>query len=121
MKLNPDCIRAILLTVEDKCDFDTPWEYEKDNFESEYLVEYAHKEIVYHIRQSEESGLIQGVHYYDGGNSILVCDLTPSGHEFLANIRNDSLWKKIIAKASGASLPILLEVAKDAALRYFLT
>lgn len=121
MKLNPDCIRGILLTVEDKCDFDTPWEYEKDNFESEFLAEYTHKEILYHIKQADESRLIQNVHYYEGGDDVLICDLTPAGHEFLANIRNDSVWKKVISKASGASLPILLEVAKDAALKHFLS
>lgn len=120
MRLNPDCIRSILLTVEDKCDFDTPWEYNRDNFESEYLAEYSHKEILYHIKQAEESGLLQGVHYYDGGDDVIICDLTPTGHEFLANIRSDSIWKKVISKASGASLPILLEVAKEAALKHFL-
>lgn len=120
MKLNPDCIRGILLTIEEKCDFDTPWEYEKDNFESEYLAEYSHQEIIYHISQASQSGLIQGVHYYDGGATTLICDLTPAGHEFLANVRNDSIWKKVMSKAADASLPILFEVAKKAAMAYFL-
>ena len=52
MKLNPDCIRGILLTVEEKCNFDTPWEYDRDTFESEYLAEFSHEEIVYHIKQA---------------------------------------------------------------------
>lgn len=120
MKLNPDCIRGLLLTIEEKCDFDTPWEYVRDNFESKYLAEYSHKEILYHIRQSEEAGLIQNVHYYDGGNDVLICDLTPAGHEFLSNIRTDTVWKKVTSKAAGASLPIIFEVAKEAAMKYFL-
>lgn len=120
MKLNLEIIRGIILTVEEKCDFDTEWEYRKDFFDSIYLAELSHQEIVYHIRQCELSGLIDGVHYYDGGANILVCDLTPSGHEFLSNIRSESIWKKTLSKASGASLPILLEVAKDIALNHFL-
>lgn len=120
MKLNPNCIRGLLLTIEEKCDFDTPWEYQKDYFEAEYLAEFNHNEILYHIKQSEEAGLIQGVHYYDGGDNILVCDLTPAGHEFLANVRNEKVWKKVIAKAADASLPILFEVAKNLAATYFL-
>lgn len=120
MRLNPDCIRGILLTVEEKCNFDTPWEYECDTFESEYLAEYSHEEIIYHIKQAEHSELIEGVHYYDGGDTVLICDLTPAGHEFLANIRNESIWKKVASKAAGASLPILLEVAKDVAMKHFL-
>ena len=120
MRLNPDCVRSILLTVEEKCSFDTFWEYEKDTFESEYLAECSHEEIVYHIRQCEQSGLIQGVHYYDGGDSIIICDLTPTGHEFLANTRNKTVWNATLAKASGASLSIIAEVAKDLALKHFL-
>ncbi len=120
MKLNPNCIRAILLTVEEKCSFDYPWEYVKDEFDSKYLAGFSHDEIIYHIRQCSLSSLISGVHYYDSGDSILISDLTPSGHEFLANTRNETIWKKVISKASTASLPILLEIAKDAAKKYFL-
>lgn len=120
MKLNPDCIRGILLTVEEKCDFDTPWEYKRNNFESEHLAEYSHAEIIYHIKQAENSALIENVHYYDGGADVIICDLTPAGHEFLANTRTESLWKKVTVKAAGASLPILLEIAKETAMNHFL-
>ena len=81
---------------------------------------YTHEEILYHIRQCKESGLITEVHYYDGGKHTDISDLTPTGHEFLANIRNDSIWKKVISKGSGASLSILMELAKQTALKYFL-
>lgn len=121
MVLDIACIRGILLTLESVCDFDTPWNYEEDTFESEYLAEYSHREIIYHIRQCEQSGLIQGVYYYDIGSSITICDLTPLGHEFLANIRTDSIWKKVLSKAAGASLPIVLEIAKVLATQYFLS
>lgn len=120
MRLNPNCIRSILLTAEEKCDFDTPWEYVKDDFSSEYLAAFTHEEIIYHIKQSEEAEFIQGVHYYDGGDNILIRDLTPKGHEFLANIRNERIWKKILSKAADASLPILFEVAQKFASAYFL-
>ena len=40
------------------------------------------------------------------------------GHEFLANIRTDTVWNKL--KATGTtSLPILFNLAKDFALAYF--
>lgn len=120
MKLNPDCIRGILLTVEEKCDYDTYWTYEQDNFESECLAEYSHEEIIYHITQASQSGLIQGVLFLDAGDSVTVGDLTPFGHEFLANIRTDTLWNKIKSKAFGASLPLLSEIAQKTAREYFL-
>ena len=109
MKLNPNCIRAILLTIEDTCDFDTPWEYDADDANSGFLSGYEHNEILYHIRQAEASGLIDVVHYYDFGTSVLVRDLTPQGHEFLANISTEP-----------ASLPILIEIAKEVALKHLL-
>lgn len=119
MKLNANCLRGILLTAEERCTFDEPWEYIRGKNVSPYLEEYEHEEIIYHIRQAEQSGLLQDVHYYDGGADILVCDLTPAGHEFLANIRTDTLWNKVISKGVGASLPILIEIAKDVALKHF--
>lgn len=120
MRLNPECIRNILLDIEDKCTFDEPWEYLRDDFESNYLVEFSHEEIIYHIRQADFSGLLFNVNYYDSGDDILIGDLAPLGHEFLADIRSEPIWKKVLLKASDASLPILLEVAKDVALEHFL-
>ena len=75
---------------------------------------------MYHINQAEKSDLIYGVEYFECGSDIYISDLTPKGHEFLANIRNDTVWKKVLSKASNASLPIILEVAKDAAKKHFL-
>ena len=120
MKLNPNCIRDILLVVEDKCTFENPWEYQRDACKPRRLAQYDHSIILYHIRQAEKSDLIEGVDYYDEGDAVLICDLTPKGHEFLSNIRNDSIWKRVISKASDASLPILFEVAKEVALKHFL-
>ena len=115
MKLNPDA-----LTIEDTCDFDAPWEYDADDANSGFLSGYEHNEILYHIRQAEASGLIDVVHYYDFGTSVLVRDLTPQGHEFLANISTEPMWKKVLEKGTNASLPILIEIAKEVALKHFL-
>lgn len=119
MRLNPDCIRDILMAVETHSDFCTQAEYKVEDPFPE-LSAHSHEEILYHIRQCEESGLIHDVHYYDGGKHTDISDLTPTGHEFLANIRNDSIWKKVMSKGSGASLNILMELAKQTALKYFL-
>ena len=119
MKLNPDCIRDILITVEEHSDFSNQTEYKAEQpFET--LSQYSHEEIIYHIRQCENSDLIYGVNYYDGGCHTDILDLSPKGHEFLANMRNDSVWKKVISKGAGASLPILIELAKEIALKHFL-
>lgn len=119
MRLNVSCIRDILIAVESHSDFSTQAEYKiEDPFPE--LSDYSHDEILYHIKQCEVSGLIQGVEYYDGGNLTDISDLTPAGHEFLANIRNDSVWKKLLSRGTGASLSILMELAKQFATKYFL-
>ena len=75
---------------------------------------------MYHIRQAEASGLIDVVHYYDFGTSVLVRDLTPQGHDFLANITNEPVWKKALEKGANVSLPVLIEIAKEVALKHLL-
>lgn len=120
MRLNPNCIRDLLLTVEEHSDFHHQTEYHKET-PFERLSHYSHEEIIYHIKQCDKSNLISDVHYYDGGNNIDILDLTPQGHEFLANIRNDSVWKKVVSKCAGASLPVMLTAAKDIAMKYFLS
>lgn len=119
MRLNPECIRSILLFVEDNVDFSHVLTYSSDDI-PESLSCYSHDEIVYHISQCKQSGLLTGVHFYDGGTTVTISDLTPAGHEFLANIRNDSIWSKVLSKGVGASVPVLLELAKDIALKHFL-
>lgn len=119
MKLDPNCIRCILLYVEDNSTFSKSITYSFDSI-PEYLNAYSHEKIIYHISQCFQSGLLSNVHFYENGKIIKISDLTPSGHEFLSNIRDDSLWKKILSKASGASLPIIYEIAKNLASKYFL-
>lgn len=45
MKLNPDCIRGILLTVEEKCNFDTPWEYDEILLSQNILLSFPMKKL----------------------------------------------------------------------------
>lgn len=120
MRLNPDCIRAILLTVEENCDFDTPWQYVAEKHNSEYLSTFTHSEIIYHISQCSQMGFFASIRFFGDGEIVFISDLSPIGHEFLSNIRNEPLWKKILQKGAGASLPILIELAKEIALKHYL-
>ncbi len=118
MKLNPNCVRDILLSVEDISDFDSETTYRRDDMQLPRLSFYEHEEIVYHIRQCELSGLIYQVSYTDGGSNVYIRDLSPEGHEFLSRIRNDNLFSKVkdIAKEIGlSSLKDLSEIAASCA------
>lgn len=121
MKINPDCIRDILLEVEKNSSFHSFYEYTPKSLSSDsYLAKYDADTVLYHIRQCDLCGYLFNTNWqifeYVG-----IEDLTPEGHEFLANIRDDSLWKKTLAKGAEASLPILFEIAKEIAFGHFLS
>lgn len=118
MKLNPECIRDILIEIENSTGYQTFWTFDESTAESGNLSQYTYEELAYHISQCNKAGLIDGYKVYDFGESGFVSDLSPYGHEFLANIRTDTVWNKL--KTTGAtSLPILFNLAKDFALAYF--
>lgn len=116
MRLNSDCVRDILLTVETECDFHNVINYRKEENTLERLSKYSHEEIIYHIKQCELSKLILGVTYCDGGTSIFISDLSPEGHKFLANIREDTVWngvKSVAKKVGSTSLSALTQIASN--------
>ncbi|MDE1523310.1 DUF2513 domain-containing protein [Ligilactobacillus salivarius] len=114
MKLNPDCIRDILLVVEDKSSFSNAVWFE--DLKSSNLVEkYDLETIFYHIRQAFEAGFLLDVKNFAGGN-FYIKDLSPKGHEFLANIRKDNNWsktKEIANKVGSFSLKTLTTIASN--------
>lgn len=115
MKLNPDCIRDILLSVEDACDFNKKLIYSRDT-DIQRLQKYSHDEIIYHTRQCKLSELIIGSKMFDGGESCIIGDLSPAGHEFLANIRKDTVWngvKSVAGKVGATSLSALTQIAAN--------
>lgn len=114
MKLNPDCIRDILLTVEEECGYNKPWIYYCDGCQPELLSHYTSDEISYHIIQCAKSELIDGLKCYDSGESLFISDLTPEGHKFIANIRSDNNWNKtksILKNVGSESLDTIKQVA----------
>lgn len=118
MKLNPDCIRDILLDIEDTSTINTSWKYDSHN-PSIRLSCYDQFEIAYQARYCSESGMISGFSVGGNSESVFASDLTPTGHEFLANIRNDNFFNKIKNIANDLcieSLTGLHQIAMDAAL-----
>jgi len=105
MRLNPNCIRDILLTLEDVLPPNVLSTFTAEPGRTAYegmreypsLSSYSADEIEYHLHQCDESGLLTGARFgLDGWFEIR--DLSPAGHEFLASIREPSVWKKIISK-----------------------
>lgn len=115
MKLNPDCIRDVLMDIEENTTINTSWKYDSLN-SPKRLLDYDRFEIAYHARYCYEANLIKG--FSIGGNSetIYAVDLTPKGHEFLSNIRENKIWngvKVIAGKIGSSSLDALIQISSN--------
>lgn len=111
MKLNHDCVRDLLLLIEEVQvgDYIDVSSYQLKNYSSEDLCYTADKLL--------EAGYINGK-IYPADNVIYwrfsVSSLTWTGHEFLDNIRDDGVWKdtkKVASKLTSVSLSMLEKIS----------
>ena len=112
MKLKPDCIRDSLFVVENNATYSN--DVSEETIFKELDSKYPREEILYHVRQCEHSGLFLKVVHYFGGFSIQ--DLSPYGHQFINDIRQDNNWNrtKDIAKNVGSfSLDVLKDISSQ--------
>ena len=113
MKLNPDCVRDILLLVEETTTIRKPLSISPENLPTSFSA-YTADQIMYHIKQCELSGLFgEKVHWYmDGG--CMIRYLSPDGHKFLSDIRENTPWKKtkkIIGNVGANSIDTMRQIA----------
>jgi hypothetical protein len=115
MKLNPDCIRDILLTVEEKTAYMKRLTILSDTSTTiPRLQKYSQDELNYHIQQCINFNYI--IANSGLGGAFKIDDLTFSGHNFLADIRKDTNWnktKEIAGNIGSYSLDILANIAKN--------
>lgn len=119
MRLNPDSVRAILLYLENNQKINEPLysaKVIKNILSSQGMVNGYEDDLLYAIKQLSDDKMIDArkitpdsyiKHYY-------IYDITPKGHEFLNNIRDDGIWKETKIKAlqcGSLALNILYQVA----------
>lgn len=114
MKLNHDCVRAIMLHVEENLSYG----YYID-FGNVEIDGFSHGEILYAADKLIEAGYFTGnrqKYISSPEPSIRVTSLTWEGHQFLDNIRDDGVWKdtkKVLAKFSSTSLSFVGNIASQ--------
>lgn len=116
MKLNNDCVRDILLTLEEICNPEQIFTYHVSETIPERLSAYSHLEIRYHLKQCHMADLIVGFKSYDNGKALTVTDLSPVGHAYLANIRSNTIWgktKKIASELGANSLNSMVQISSQ--------
>lgn len=114
MQLDPDCLRDILLLVEKKSSFGGILSY-SDFMNSDLVNKYDTGKIFYHIKQAAMSNLITKV-TWTKDTDFFFSDLTPEGHKFINDIRNEQNWKKTksVAKSIGSfSIDALKSIASE--------
>lgn len=117
MKLNPECIRDLLIDIESQTSSTKIYFLDLTSTpDNGILSKYTVDEVVYHARQCSMANLITKCELTLGLESLMISDLTPSGHEFLANIRTNSVWdkvKKISFTVGSQSLSALISIASS--------
>ena len=95
MKLNPDCIRNVLFAIED-LSTSTSILTSDQLLETRFLSKYTMNEVIYHLNQLYLSNyiIVPDKHKWIDG-TFLVKDLSPTGHEFISDIRKDTNWNKV--------------------------
>lgn len=114
MKLNPDCIRDILLLIEDQ-----PFEQllQFNDLQTQ-LNDYTYEELTYTCLKLNEAGLIKAViaNFDNHIHVEFIQDLTFSGHEFLNNIQSDNVWnqtKDVLSKIGTTSVNSITFIANQ--------
>lgn len=113
MKLNPDCVRNILLTLEESDSYQAFMMFESGTVSKcSRLTDYSLEEVLYHLKKCDEAGFLTDVQYFP--ESVLVNGLHYRGHEFLNNIRENKVWsgvKSVAGKIGTNSLQGLTQIA----------
>jgi len=115
MKLEHDCVRDVLLWVEDNVP--TNGGVYTNNLIKSLSDKWDEAQIVYSVLELNDAGFLDGGASASG--SVIAINMinriTWKGHEYLDNIRDDTVWnntkKTVISKVGSASLSIVSSVA----------
>lgn len=114
MKLNPNCVRDILISIEN-IEYNTSLSIEKLH---ELMPAYSEEVLNYHCLKLLEAEYIQADSFllprqYLPRISKIIA-LSYNGHQFLENIRSDTIWKhviNIVSKIGISSLPAITQIS----------
>ncbi len=127
MKLNKDCVRAILIYIEEHCIYEEDKSGNKtmhivnlrELLESKEISDYKEDDIRYTIVKLLEGDYIKGnlIPKNNGTNldiAVRITQLTLRGQELLDNIRPESVWdktKRFLERVGDFSLNTMSQVA----------
>ncbi|MBQ6395758.1 MAG: DUF2513 domain-containing protein [Atopobiaceae bacterium] len=107
MQRNLDLVRSILLATAEA----------QGSVDANALTDsrFGFTDVAYHIEMMRDAGLIEGLVVKTSPNQYLrarVDSVTWEGHDYLASIRNDSVWSRVkqsIVKVAGSATFALIK------------
>jgi len=92
-------------------------------FHSHEVPGYTQDQVAYHLALILKAGLAEGgePRYASDGSdptipaAVLVSRLTPAGHDFIAEIRDDTVWAKVKERTLKVGGSVSLEMLKQVA------
>ncbi|MCY8547296.1 DUF2513 domain-containing protein [Bacillus subtilis] len=117
MKLDHDCVRSLLLELEEKLSLNSIFNNSHIR-ELKTYEEFGEEQTFYTILKLIEADFIKGSsqYYFDESYEFVISSISYSGHEFLDTIRDSKIWsqtKSSVSALSGVSLSIIGSVAAD--------
>ncbi|EJO5346391.1 DUF2513 domain-containing protein [Clostridium botulinum] len=99
MKLNPDCVRDIMLNLEENLIIDKDGDIEQLTVEEicsfKQLSSYQSNEIIHIIKILYDSSMLKPGKKYISDTCNRVADITPQGYEFIDSIKSKNKWNKL--------------------------
>lgn len=117
MKLNQDCIRQVLLDIEQNVELETVG-YEQAISQKTFET-FSREEIIYSIMKLKEANYINASIRNISGSGfplILFGSITWEGHKFLDNVRDSQVWSKTKAVAKhleSVSITLISNIASQ--------
>lgn len=122
MKLNPDCIRDVLLYLEENLTISNRvFNPITLSTLQNSLSKYSKEDVFYSVYNLRQIGFIEG-RFNDVSNmKMQFCDIeniTYAGHQFLATVKPETIWNKtksVVSKVGVHTLAFIEGVAHDMA------
>lgn len=114
MRLNHDCVRNLLLHIEERLDYGSCMDISAVESKS-----YSTEELLYTADKLLEANYLIGNKRNSIGASlpdIRITSISWDGHQFLDNIRDEGVWKdtkNVLSKFSSVSLSFVGNVASQ--------
>lgn len=112
MKLNLECIRAVLLTIEENTSLNKAIQITKDNFQEFQLLQgFFYDEIKESIYQCYQNKYFTKVSQYEIWNIVIIYGLSPIGYEFVETVRDNTKWGEAKKLLKEKAIPFVLSNA----------